>query len=316
MTTKAITKKKKIKKEKPHYSERYKSRERQAYAMIGLQIIGFFVFSIYPIVWVFGKSFFDYDGVDQFFLGFDNYIRAFTRDKAFWKSILNTFIIAYGKLIIEIPLALLGALLLTSKSVKGKKLFSVIYYLPKVVGSVPACMIFSFMFATVNGAINNMLMKVGILSEPYSWLATTGGAFAVLIIQSIWGGFASNLLYFMAGVSNISEDVMEASVIDGASKVQQFFYVTLPMLLPVLKVILLLAMVSGMQMMDSVMLLTNGGPGDSTNVVMLQIYKMYFQPAGKPEYGYASALGVITSMVIGLITVVYLKISKKADEVM
>lgn len=313
MTT--AIKQKKAKKQKPHLTERYKSRERQAYAMIGLQLIGFVVFSIYPIIWVVGKSFFDYDGVDQTFIGLDNYIRAFTRDAAFWKSILNTFIIAYGKLIIELPLAFLTALLLTNKMIKAKKIFTVAYYFPKVIGVAPSCMIFLFIFATVNGAMNNFLIRIGILNEPVSWLSSTVGAFAVIMLHSIWGGFAANLLYFMAGVSNISEDVIEASEVDGASKFKQLIYVTIPMLLPVIKVILMLAMVSGMQIMTDVMLLTNGGPGDSTNVVMLQIYKMYFMPAGKPEYGYASALGVILSIVLGFVTFIYLKVSKKADEV-
>lgn len=306
----------KTKKERQKFSGRYKTREREAYAMIVLQLIGFLVFSIYPILWVFQKSFFDYDGVNQVFIGLDNYIRAFTRDRAFWRSILNTFIISYGKLIIEIPLALITALLLTSKLIKGRKLFSIGFYLPNVTGVAPACMIFSFLFATYNGVINNALMAVGIIDEPIAWLATRWSATAVIMIESLWAGFAANVLYFMAGVSNISEDVIEASQIDGANKFQQFFHITLPMLLPVIKVIMLLAMVGGMQIMNQVLLLTDGGPAGGTNVVMLHICKMYFAAAGKPEYGYASALGVITSIILGIVTFAYLKLSKNADEVM
>lgn len=305
----------KKKKERQKYSERYKSRERGAYAMISLQLIGFLVFSIYPILWVFQKSFYDYDGIDQVFIGIENYIRAFTRDGEFWRSLLNTFIISYGKLIIEIPLALIVALLLTNKMLKGKKLFSIIFYLPKVTGVAPACMIFAFMFATVNGVVNNALINIGILKEPVAWLASRLGATSVIMLESIWAGFAANVLYFMAGVSNIPEDVNEAAAIDGANKIQMFFHVTLPMLLPVIKVVVLLAMVGGMQIMNEVLLITNGGPAGATNVVMLHIYKMYFAPAGKPELGYASALGVITSVVLGIVTFIYLKFSKKADEV-
>ena len=82
--------------------------ERQAYLMIAPQIIGFFVFSIYPILWVFRYAFYQYDGVNEVFIGLENFIRAFTRDKNFWTSVINTFIIAYGKLIIEIPLTFIG----------------------------------------------------------------------------------------------------------------------------------------------------------------------------------------------------------------
>ena len=246
-----VTTKKRV---KHKYGKNYLEREREAYAMIILQLIGFVVFSIYPILWVFQKSFYDYDGVTQTFIGLENFVRAFTRDVSYWRSLINTFIIAYGKLIIELPLALLVALLLTNKLIKGKKFFSIGFYLPNVIGVAPSCMIFAFLFATVNGVVNNALMKIGVTSEPIAWFSTRWGATAVIAIRSIWGGFAANVLYFMAGVSNISEDVMEASRIDGANKVQQFFKITLPMLLPIVKIILLLAMVNGVQMMTDVML--------------------------------------------------------------
>ncbi len=302
-------------KNKQHLSKNSLQKERQAYMMIAPQLIGFFVFSIYPIIWVFRYAFYEYDGINATFCGLDNFIRAFTNDLPFWKSILNTMIIAYGKLIIEIPLSLIAALLMSNKLVKLKKIFSVTYYLPSVTGTAVNAMVFSFLFATVNGAVNNMLTSVGIINEPIAWFSKGWSAMAVIIIESLWAGFAINTFYFMAGVQNISEDVLEASEIDGVNRLQQFIYVTLPMLAPTIKVIVLLAMVNGMKIMNEVMLLTNGGPAGSTNVVMLQIYKMYFEPAGAPQYGYASALGMIVTAVIGLMTYIYLKFSRKADTI-
>ncbi len=290
-------------------------KEIQSYIMISPQLIGLVVFSIYPILWVFRYSFYDYDGITATFTGLDNFVRAFTRDPQYWKSVLNTMIIAYGKLIIELPLALLAAVLLSHKLVKIKKPFNLIYYLPKVTGTASNAMIFTFLFASFNGVVNNMLMKIGIINAPISWFSNTWSSFAVIMIMAIWSGFATNTLYFMAGVQSISDDVIEASEIDGANKIQQFFYVTLPMLAPTVRVILMLAMVNGMKIMNEVLLLTNGGPAGTTDVVMLRIYKMYYQTDGMPELGYASALGVITTVIIGIVTAIYLKISKKADEV-
>lgn len=290
-------------------------KERQAYLMIAPQLIGFFVFTIYPIFWVFRYAFYDYDGIYARFIGIENFIRAFTRDPSFWMSILNTIIIAYGKLIIELPLALIVALILSSNAIKVKKIFSLGFYLPRVTGTAVNCLIFSFMFATVNGTVNNGLLNLGLISVPHNWFGDKWSAMSVIILQSLWSGLAANVLYFMAGVSNISEDVIEAAKIDGATKIQTFFRVTLPMLAPVVRVVLMLAMVSGMKIMNEVLLLTNGGPANSTNVVMLQIYKMFFNSDGSPQYGYASALGVITTFVIGILTFIYLKISKKADSV-
>lgn len=290
-------------------------KERQAYLMIAPQLIGFFVFTIYPIFWVFRYAFYDYDGIYARFIGIENFIRAFTRDPSFWMSILNTIIIAYGKLIIELPLALIVALILSSNAIKVKKIFSLGFYLPRVTGTAVNCLIFSFMFATVNGTVNNGLLNLGLISAPHNWFGDKWSAMSVIILQSLWSGLAANVLYFMAGVSNISEDVIEAAKIDGATKIQTFFRVTLPMLAPVVRVVLMLAMVNGMKIMNEVLLLTNGGPANSTNVVMLQIYKMFFNSDGSPQYGYASALGVITTFVIGILTFIYLKISKKADSV-
>ena len=290
-----------------------RSKERQAYLMIAPQLIGFFVFSIYPILWVFRYSFFEYDGITEAFVGFDNFLRVF-RDVAFWKSIVNTFIIAYGKLIIELPLALVAALLISSKAVKAKKLFAVGYYLPCVTGTAVNCLIFSFLFATVNGIVNDLLMKMGMISAPINWFGAKWSAMFVIITESLWAGFAANVLYFTAGVQNISEDVLEAAEIDGANKIQTFFHVTLPMLAPVIRIVLMLAMINGVKIMNEVLLLTNGGPANETNVVMLHIYKMFFDTSGIRQYGYASALGVVTSIILGLMTFVYLAISKKTEE--
>lgn len=292
-----------------------KSIEKQSYFLIAPQIIGFLVFSLYPIIWVFGYAFYDYDGYNARFIGLENFIRAFTRDPGFWKSIVNTFIIAYGKLIIELPLALIIALLLSSGAIKAKKLFSVGYYMPMVTGTATNCLIFSFLFATFNGLINNGLMKIGAIVAPIEWFSQKWTAMFVIMLESLWAGFAANVLYFMAGVQNVPEDVLEAADIDGAGRLTRLFKVTLPMLAPVIRVVLMLAMVNGIKIMNEVLLLTNGGPADSTNVVMLHIYKMYFANDGKPQLGYASALSVITTVILGVLTFVYLRISNKADSV-
>ena len=290
--------------------------EIQAYMLIILQLIGFFVFSIYPILWVFRYGFYDFDGVTATFCGWENFVRAFTRDALYWNSILNTFIIAYGKLIVEIPLAFLAALALTSGAVKFKRFFMVGFYLPKMTGLAVNCLIFSFLFATFNGPINNILQGIGLIEAPINWLGAKWTALAVIMIRSTWVGFSSNMLYFMAGISGVSEDCLEAAKVDGANGWQIFWRITLPMLAPVLRTILMLAMVNGMKVYQDVMLLTNGGPGGSTNVVMLRLYQLYFESdTAVPQYGYASALGVITTFIIGGVTIIYLKLSKKADSV-
>lgn len=291
------------------------AKQHQSLLLIAPQLIGFVVFSLYPVIWLFKYSFFDFDGITEKFIGLENYIRVFTRDPEYWISVLNTIIIAYGKLIVEIPLALIVALMLSSSRTKGKKVFSVGFYLPKITGVAVNCMIFTFLFSTFNGTVNNVLIKLGVISEPISWFANKWSSLFVIMLESLWSGFAANVLLFMAGVQNISEDVMEAAEIDGANSFQTFMKITLPMLAPVIKTVLMLAMVNGMKIMNEVLLLTNGGPAGSTDVVMLRIYKQFFDSALVPQYGYGSAMGVVTTFVIGILTVIYLRISKKADSV-
>lgn len=297
-------------------SKAKRKNELQAYLLIGLQVIGFLVFSIYPILWVFRYGFYNYDGVTAKFCGFDNFVRAFTRDTLYWKSLINTFIIAYGKLLVEIPVSFLVALALTSGMVKFKRTFMVGFYLPKITGIAVNCLIFSFLFAGFNGPINNILEGLGLIDAPINWFGAKWTAIIVIMLRSTWVGFSTNTLYFMAGISGVSEDCLEAAKVDGADAFQSFFKITIPMLAPVLRTILMLAMVNGMKVYQDVMLLTNGGPGNSTNVVMLYLYQLYFESdTAVPQYGYASALGVITTIIIALITVVYLKLTKKAESV-
>jgi len=308
----------KINKNSPVNSAKVKEKKQNPlipYLMLSPQIIGLIVFTIYPIIWVFRYAFYDYDGIRASFIGMENFVRIFTRDPEFWKSVLNTIILAYGKLIIEIPLALIIALVLVSPKLKFKKLFLIGYRLPSVTGVAVNCMIFLFLFNVRNGIVNKMLLDAHMIAEPINWFGTKWGAMFVIMLESLWEGFAANVLYFMAGVGGISDEVLEAADIDGANRFQKFTRITVPMLAPVVRTVLLLAMVSGMQIMNSVMLLTNGGPAGSTDVVMLRIYKMFFVGAETPQYGYASAMGIVTTVIIGILTVIYLKFSQKADEV-
>ncbi len=305
------TKKVKVKK-------KYKKQQVvSSYLMLSPSIIGFFVFSIYPILWVVRYAFYRYDGVDAntVFIGLDNFIRLF-QDAAYWKSVGNTFLVALPKLIVEIPLALILAVMLSSDKIKFKRIFSVGYYMPHMLGSVVSCLIFTFMFSSFNGVVNNALMAIGVLSEPHNWFADKWSAFSVIILHSFWLGFSTNMLFFMAGIQNIPEDMYEAADLDGANKIQQFLKITVPMIAPTIRIILMLAIVNGLKAYQSVMLLTNGGPANQTNVVMLYIYQAYFEASGTiPQYGYASAMGVIVSFIVAGVTVLYLRVSRKANDV-
>lgn len=296
-----------------------KSMAFQSYLALSPQIIGFFVFSIYPIFWILKYSFTDYNGFTGKFVGLANYVRVFTQDRTFWMSAWNTLILTGMKMVLEIPLAFVLAMMLCSKSLRAKRLFNTLLFLPSIVGVTSVGMIFSYMFRTYNGLINNIFMKLHILDAPVSWLGGKWTALLVIALMSTWMTFPINMMYFCGAVAGVPADVYESARLDGCGGIRKIFYITLPMIAPTFKVIFMLALTGTMKIVNEVMILTNGGPQGSTNVVMLYLYNLFFGTAAKQasssrEIGYASAGSIVITVLIGIITVFYLKMTKKADE--
>lgn len=291
----------------------------QEVLMITPMTIGFLLFSVFPIFWVIRWSFFNYNGYSEpVFIGLENFIRAFTRDPAYWNSLKNTFLIAGLKMLIEIPLALILAVLLNNK-IRGSAFFRVIYFLPSVFSIAVVGLIFSILFSAYNGIVNAVLRETGLIARNISWFSDKGHAMFVIILVSLWTTFGLNMIYFLMGLQNISRSLYECASIDGATQIQQFFYITVPLVAPILQLVLMLSVLGTMKMTDLILVLTNGAPGGSTEVVMTYIFKYFFSygdnAARDVQFGYASAMAVITAMILGLMTAVYLKISRKMQEV-
>lgn len=291
-----------------------KMEAAQSYAMISPQLIGFIVFSLYPILWVLRYVFYDYDGVNATFVGLENLIRAF-KDISYWKTVVNTFIIAFGKLIVELPLALLAAVILNGK-IRGKSAFRLLFFMPNIISVAIIGIVFSYMFSTFDGIVNNLLIGMGAIAGPIDWFANRWTANLVVMIASIWNSFGVNMIYFLSGLMNIPQELYESSSIDGANKWQQFCHITFPQLASVSQIILMLAITGGIKMNDIILTLTNGQPGGETEVVMSYLYKQFFGAEGvSQQIGYACALGLVTSIIIGIITIVYLRVTKKATTI-
>lgn len=288
-----------------------------SYLMIAPMLIGFCVFTIYPICWAIRYAFFDYDGIEAFFVGFDNFIRLFTRDPDYWQALLNTFILAFGKLAIELPLALLLAILLKN-SVKGSGIFRTIFFLPNIISQAIMGLIFFFMFDTANGIINNALMEWNIIGLPINWFGHKWTAMLVIAFVSIWQGFGINMLFFLSGIQGIPADLYECASLDGAGKWKSFVHITLPMLAPTMRIILMLAMIGTMQTTDLVLVLTNGQPAGKTEVIMTYIFKYFFnygEGSAVPQYGYATACAIVLAIILGCLSGIYLKMTKKGTQI-
>ena len=287
----------------------------QSYFMIAGSVLGLIIFVVIPLLWICRYCLFSYKGYGtETFVGLDNFVRVFERSPKFWLSVVNTFIFAVCKLLVEIPLALVLAFLLTRK-IKGTTFFRSVFFMPSMVSVAIIGVIFSYLFTHNGGVINVMLEKLG--GEGVTWFSDRWTALIVIMIASIWQNFGINMLFFMTGLQSISPEMYEAADIDGASNTRQFFTITIPLLGPVLQMVLMNAILGSLKVTDLVMTLTDGRPAGNTEVMMTYIYKQFFGAGGMTgkNWGYGAALTVVTAVILALVTLVYLRATKKTEEV-
>jgi raffinose/stachyose/melibiose transport system permease protein len=290
----------------------------QEFFMLLPFFIGFVTFTIYPILWALRWVMYDYSGLGSpFFVGLDNFARALFRDREFWRSMSNTFYLAFMKLIIELPLALLLAFFLNNK-VKGSSILRIIYFLPTVFSIAVVGLIFLILFSAYNGIVNSVLIAIGFLKSNYNFFGDRWSALNVVLLVSTWSTFGINMIYFLMGLQNIPNELYECATLDGASGPRQFFAITIPMLAPVMQMIIMLSVIGTMRINDVIIVMTNGQPGGTTEVAMSHILKMFFSfsvGGGRRQLGYGSALAIIMGVILAVMTVIYLNVSKRMKSV-
>lgn len=274
------------------------------------------VLGVYPIAWAIRYMFYEYKGFGEpSFIGFDNFRRLW-QDTEYWHSVLNTFIYAGGKLIITLPLCLVLAVILNQK-LRGRNWLRAIYFMPTIISSAVMAVVFFIIFNSYNGILNQYLLKFHIISERIDWLGPKHAMFTTIII-AVWGAVGNYMLLFLAGLQNIPNDVYESSSLDGANKWQQFWYLTIPMLGPVLQIVIMLAIINSLKGYESIMVLTEGGPVGKTEVMYLYVYKLFFPtPSGTlvdQQFGYGSAVGFVTAVIVGIITLAYHAMSRRLNK--
>ena len=254
---------------------RLKGDSVQAIAMLAPMMLGFVIFTYVPIIYILRYSFYQSNGFRETWIGLDNFVRVFTRDPAFWQSIVNVFILSFGKLAVEIPLALLLAVLL-NKGLKATGLFRVALFLPAIISTAITGLIFSLMFASFNGIINGMLQSIGWIQKPISWFSNKGTAMLVLGMASVWNNFGINMIFFLMALQSVPVELYECADIDGITPFKKFFYITLPMIGPTFQAVLLMAIVGSLKMSELILASTNGQPAGKTEVVMTYVFKYFF----------------------------------------
>ncbi|WP_034452388.1 carbohydrate ABC transporter permease [Butyrivibrio sp. AE2032] len=239
-----------------------------------------------------------------------NYKRMF-QDKMFMKSVGNTFLYLIVQVPIMLILAILLAQLLNNKDLKFRGLFRTFIFLPCAVSLVSYALIFRTIFAT-QGLINIILTNLGIINEGINWLGTTSTARIVIIIALIWRWTGYNMVFYLAGLQNIEYSVYEAAKIDGANGWKTFWYVTVPLLRPVIIMTFIMSINGTLQLFDESVNLTNGGPANTTITMSHYIYNNSFGQ-GVANFGYASAMSFFVFILVAILAIINLKVGDTRD---
>ncbi|OME81509.1 ABC transporter permease [Paenibacillus sp. FSL A5-0031] len=274
------------------------------YLFISPFLIGFFLLTLYPALQSLYFSFTDYSLLEPgSWVGTDNYKRMFTADPNFSKSLGITF----TYVIFAVPLKLLFALLVAivlNKQIKGMSFYRTIMYLPSLIGgSIAVAVLWKNIFGA-EGFISKLLSWFGI--ENMSMVTNPDTALSTLVLLQAWQ-FGSAMIIFLAGLKQIPKELYEASSVDGAGKLRQFFSVTLTMLSPVILFNLILGLIGSFQMFTQAFIITKGGPLKSTYMYALYLYEKAF---GAFQMGYASALAWVLLLIIAAATALNFAISK------
>jgi len=265
--------------------------------------------SFYPMIKAFKLSFMTGIGNDMTWAGLYNYKRLF-QDTVFIQAIKNNFIY----LIIQVPIMLLLALILASmlndNKLRFKGLFRTAIFLPCATSLVSYATIFRSLFA-VDGFVNTILIKLGFLDVGYNFLAHPNSARIIIIIALIWRWTGYNMIFYLAGLQNIEYSVYEAAKIDGASPIQSFFKITIPLLKPTILLTAIMSTAGTLQLFDESVNLTNGGPANATITMAHYIYNLSFKYV--PNFGYAAAISFVILILIAILTFTQMKVGDKRD---
>ena len=273
------------------------------YLFIAPFYILFIVFMGYPLLSSLIMSFYEMRGFQsKIYVGFSNFIDLFN-DPIFWKSAWNTTYFALGTLTLQLPIALLLALILNSKYVKGKNILRLAFFTPVLVAGVFVAIIFNLIYDQRAGIINNEYIPFG---QEIGWLNDAKYVMPAVILTGVWQWAGFNMIYFIAGLQGIRQDLYEAAAVDGANWWQAFVHVTLPSLRPVIAFVVVVSMIGSFQLFDLPFILTNGGePADAGSTIVMYLYKNGFQFM---RLGYAATIGWVLFIIIAIISIAQLKL--------
>ena len=270
-------------------------------------LIGLGLFTFLPILASIALAFFKWDIItDPQFVGLGNFAAVVT-DPTIRVSFGNTIGFVVVAVTLQLAVALGLAVLVNQRMPQLlKSFFRSVLFFPLILSAASVSIIMSYLFNENFGLVNHLLNMVGVGNVP--WLTSSGGAMVVVVLVYVWQNFGFSFLLFLGGLASIPKEVHEAGQVDGASSWQQFWRITFPLISPTTLVASVMAIISALQIFDQPYVLTRGGPGDSTRTAVMVIYESAFKQL---EFGRASAIGIILTMVIMLVTALQFRLSRR-----
>ena len=297
-----------------------KKRKRVSYSKWGYFFIlpffiSFFIFSLIPLADTIRYSFYEYyrSGIKEIgpnFVGMANYVSLLQSDMLDYAK--NTAILWIIGFVPQIVIALLLASWFADNrmKLKGAQFFKVVIYLPNLIMASAFAMLFFTLFST-SGPINSILMDLGIINKQIDFLGSVFGVRSIIGLMNFLMWFGNTTIMLMAAIMGISVDIFEASELDGCNSIQKFFYITLPMIRPILTYTLIVSMIGGLQMFDVPQILTNGqGSPDRTSMTLIMFLNNYLK---SKNYGMAGALSVYLFIVSAILCFIVYKVSNDQD---
>ena len=270
-------------------------------------VIGLGLFTFLPILASVVLAFFSWDIITPpRFVGLENFVDI-AADPTIRVSFLNTIGFVVVAVTLQLAVALVLAVLVNTR-MPGllKSFFRSVLFFPLVLSAASVSIIMGYLFNENFGLVNHVLNLLGMADVP--WLTSTHGAMIVVILVYVWQNFGFSFLLFLGGLSSIPKEVYEAAQVDGATGWKQFWRITFPLVSPTTLVASVMAIISALQIFDQPYVLTRGGPGDSTRTAVMVIYESAFKQL---EFGRASAIGIVLTVVIMLVTAIQFRLSRR-----
>ena len=285
----------------PTRNQTIAARRRQwaVLGFLGPNLIGFLVFTIFPIGASLVISFYEWPLLgDAVAVGLKNFVRMFTQDPVFWQIGFSTIYFVVGYIILNLVVSVGLAVWLTS-GIRFAGLFRFVFFLPVVAPMVANSVVWRLLFVPDTGLFAALLATMG-LHAP-NWLGSPNWAMPSVILMSVWAGFGYNMIIFIAGIQAIPASIYEAAEIDGVNAWTRFRHITFPMISPSIFFATVMTLISALKVFEQPYILTGGGPGSSTTTIVFYLYQQGFQ---NYDLGYASSIAWMLFLVIMFVTAI------------